>query len=345
MKSYSSSIKLKNFLNKKIIFRCDGGNINEIGTGHIYRCLAIARFLEKKKIKRKNFLFITKKNKEFINGFKLISSEGYDIYSPPRNNILDKKLEINTINNFKSELLIIDRLDNLKKNEILKLREKHKKIILIDSKSKYIKFVDLNLNPHIKNKYTNKNFGIKYLILPVQKTSNKLRKGNKIFLFFGGYDKKNILKKMITNLNKLNFKLKICVEEKHRKLCKNFKNLKFIFINKKNFFSYLKYSKFAITSGGTILFCSLKYCLPNISIAQYKHQKLNILRIAKKNGTLMMESPKHTKKLNYILSRFNNKTYINNFKKKININFSKKISENALFMILKLYDKENIRTF
>ena len=69
-------------------------------------------------------------------------------------------------NNFKSKLLIIDRLDNLKKKEIIKLKKNHQKIILIDSVSKYIKYSDLNLNPHIKNKYTKKNFGLEYLILP-----------------------------------------------------------------------------------------------------------------------------------------------------------------------------------
>ena len=52
MKSNLSQIKSKNFLNKKIIFRCDGGNINEIGTGHVYRCLALQIF-SKKKIKKK----------------------------------------------------------------------------------------------------------------------------------------------------------------------------------------------------------------------------------------------------------------------------------------------------
>ena len=195
MKSNLSQIKSKNFLNKKIIFRCDGGNINEIGTGHVYRCLAIANFFLKKKIKKKNILFITKNKNCFKIGSDLIKNEGYKSYSPNKNNKLDKKVEIDTLNNFESELLIIDRLDNLKKNEILSLRKKHKKIILIDSSSKYIKLADLNLNPLIKNNYSDKNFGIKYLILPQENNLNKKIKENKIFLFFGGYDKKKFFPK------------------------------------------------------------------------------------------------------------------------------------------------------
>ena len=114
MKSNLSQIKSKNFLNKKIIFRCDGGNINEIGTGHVYRCLDNCKFFSKKK-KKKNILFITKNKNCFKIGSDLIKNEGYKSYSPNKNNKLDKKVEIDTLNNFKSELLIIDRLDNLKK--------------------------------------------------------------------------------------------------------------------------------------------------------------------------------------------------------------------------------------
>ncbi len=345
MKSNLSQIKSKNFLNKKIIFRCDGGNINEIGTGHVYRCLAIANFFLKKKINKKNILFITKNKNCFKIGSDLIKNEGYKSYSPNKNNKLDKKVEIDTLNNFESELLIIDRLDNLKKNEILSLRKKHKKIILIDSSSKYIKLADLNLNPLIKNNYSDKNFGIKYLILPQENNLNKKIKENKIFLFFGGYDKKKIFSKIVKSLNKFNFNLKICIEKKHIKNLKKYKNLSFNLINKKNFLSNLRSSKFAIISGGLILFLCLKYSIPSISIPQYRHQKKNIQRIARYKGTLMLENAEHQQKLMSLLSKFVNKNYINKFKKNINNKFSNNINENALFMIFKLYDKKNIRAF
>ena len=94
MKLNSLSVSSKNFLNKRILFRCDGGNVPEIGTGHIYRCLTIAKFLVSKKIKKRNILFITKKNHNYFNGFKLIKSEGYSIFSPNRNIKLENKFEI-----------------------------------------------------------------------------------------------------------------------------------------------------------------------------------------------------------------------------------------------------------
>lgn len=342
MKLNSLSANLKNFLNKRVIFRCDGGNVPEIGTGHIYRCLTIAKFLETKKIKKKNILFISKKKNNFSKGFNLIKSAGFKVYSPESNIKLEKKIEINTLSLFSSELLIIDRLDKIKKRELIKLKKKHKKIVLIDSMSRYIKDSDLYLNPHIKNKYTNKNFGLKYLILPGDKIKKTKKKEKKIFLYFGGYDNKNILKKTINILSKINFNLKICIEKKHEKFCKDFNNLNFIFLNKKNFFLHLKNSNFAIISGGLILYCALKYNVPNISIPQYNHQELNILKIKKLNGTVMLHASKLKQKLENILKKFNNKSYINNYIKHIKLNFSKKINNNALLMILKLYDKKNI---
>ena len=342
MKLNSLSISSKNFLNKRIIFRCDGGDVSEIGTGHIYRCLTIAKFLVSKKIKKKNILFITKKNQNFYNGFKLIKTEGYNIFSPNRNRKLENKFEIDTLNNFKSKLLIIDRLDDLKKKEIIKLKKNHRKIILIDSVSKYIKYSDLNLNPHIKNKYTKKNFGLEYLILPEEKIKRDKTKEKKIFLYFGGYDNKNILKKILKILNNTNFNLKICIEKKNRKICKSFKKLSYIFFDKRSFFSNLKNSNFAIISGGLILYCALKYNVPSISIPQYKHQKINILRIKKRKGTVMLDANQLEQKLEYILSKFNNKNYINSYKRNIKFNFSNKINNNALAMIINLYDKKNI---
>ena len=59
----------------------------------------------------------------------------------------------------------------------------------------------------------------------------------------------------------------------------------------------------------------------------------------------MLKSAEHHQKLMGLLSKFVNNNYINKFKKNINNKFSNKINENALFMILKLYVKKNIRAF
>ena len=42
------------------IFRVDSGNIPELGTGHLFRCINIYKYLIKNKINKKKILFITK---------------------------------------------------------------------------------------------------------------------------------------------------------------------------------------------------------------------------------------------------------------------------------------------
>ena len=46
------------------------------------------------KIKKKKILFITKKNPNFYKGFKLIKTEGYNIFSPNKNRKLENKFEM-----------------------------------------------------------------------------------------------------------------------------------------------------------------------------------------------------------------------------------------------------------
>ena len=57
----------------KYIFRCDAGNIPEIGTGHLTRCLLIAKkLIEENLCEKDEICFATRKNKEFSAGFQKI---------------------------------------------------------------------------------------------------------------------------------------------------------------------------------------------------------------------------------------------------------------------------------
>ena len=57
-----------NFLKTKILFRCDLGDINELGSGHFYRCITIARFLKLKfKLKFKDIIFVLRLKKSIQN--------------------------------------------------------------------------------------------------------------------------------------------------------------------------------------------------------------------------------------------------------------------------------------
>ena len=63
-----------NFFKHKVLFRCDAADIPEIGTGHLYRCLTIARLLKKKfRLKNKDIAFLVKSKNHYKKSLKILS--------------------------------------------------------------------------------------------------------------------------------------------------------------------------------------------------------------------------------------------------------------------------------
>ena len=74
----------------EIIFRCDSGNSNEIGTGHIVRCINLAEKLISKKIVSKNqILFLTRGDKHFNLGKKILLNRGFNFIAKSNNVLVD----------------------------------------------------------------------------------------------------------------------------------------------------------------------------------------------------------------------------------------------------------------
>ena len=63
---------------KKIYIRCDAGNVKDFGTGHVSRMIILAQSL-RKKIKRIEIRFLTRKDKNFKTGAQMILRAGFKI--------------------------------------------------------------------------------------------------------------------------------------------------------------------------------------------------------------------------------------------------------------------------
>ena len=101
-----------NFFKHKVLFRCDAADIPEIGTGHLYRCLTIAKLLKKKfRLKDNKIAFLIKSNSKYKKGIEVLKSYKFKIIK-----IKNKNLRPNSPEEIKyfaansSNLLIIDRL-------------------------------------------------------------------------------------------------------------------------------------------------------------------------------------------------------------------------------------------
>ena len=149
-----------NFSKTKVLFRCDSGDIGELGSGHLFRSITIAKYLKKKfKLKYNDIIFVTKTKKKFFKSLKILKKYNFKVFK------VDTKIknysirEAQIINKFKGKLIILDRLGKVNKKFInYGLRNFEKKIIFDDSSNCRHHF-DASYNPLITNvKKSKKNF-------------------------------------------------------------------------------------------------------------------------------------------------------------------------------------------
>ena len=276
--------KFMNFLKSKVLFRCDAATIAEIGTGHIFRCLTIAKYLKKKfKLKNKEITFLIRSVRSYKIGLKILKKYDYNIIQIKDKNLkLNSKRELKYLNKNQANLLIIDRLDKTNMKFVKGLKNKFLKKIIIDDSSNFRKLFDLSLNPltpKVKKLGNNSYVGFNYLILPAffHKFKKKLSRQKNIFISFGGYDHKNLTITILRILNKLNLRLNIYISKFFEKSYDYSKlNLRIHFFNQNQYLDCLEKSKISITAGGMSLFDNILMKKKIICIPQYKHQEITL---------------------------------------------------------------------
>jgi len=263
------------------IFRVDSGNIPELGTGHLYRCIKIYKYLVSKGINKKDILFIVKisgkydLSKKILNRFKInfkVINEKIKDFS--------KKEELFLIK-FTSKVIIFDRLSKINKSFLKNIRKNFKKIIGIDIKKDKDAYLNYFINPLNNNLIQNKKINnYKNNILPSFGEIKKINKSNKaikkIFIFFGVYDFKKI----------------------NKKISKVFLNSsKFVApSSKKNFFKLMNSSDLVICSGGLTVFDAIFLNKIIITIPQYNHQLKNLKTLQKAKVIFLCELNKNFEK-------------------------------------------------
>ena len=255
----------------KILFRCDAAYIKGIGSGHLIRCIVIAKILEKKfGFKKKEILFITKSKKKYELSKKILQKNKYNYLSI--SNKISKKDEIKLLSKYKSKLLVVDKYKFYDSGNYIKIIKNFNKIIFIDSYKKDIKNV-YYLNPTFSKVDGSKS---PILIIPslLQKNSKKniKKKIKNIFVFFGNFDFNNLEIKVIKILQKIG-KFNIYSSIQNKSKLEIFKNLKLV--KEQNFFKNIKNCDLAITSGGLIMYDVMNLNIPLIIVPQIRHQNIN----------------------------------------------------------------------
>jgi spore coat polysaccharide biosynthesis predicted glycosyltransferase SpsG len=329
------------YINKEnILFRCDAGKIAELGTGHLIRSISLAKLLIRKSIcKKKNIVFLVKVSKRYELAKKILLKERlkFKILDVSTNDYSNNELDFILKNKFKT--IIIDRIGAISSLFLKRLKDKNKKVILIDDGSKNKKKCDLAINSLIfKNLINNQLSGFEYMILPsffVKNKNKEIKKIEKVFVSFGGYDKNDIIKKIYKIFS--NFKnIQFYIDSNNIKNRENISSY-----NRSNFFKKMLESDLVICSGGLTSFDAINLNIPTLCIPQYKHQirnikiasKMGLLKYIKNDKNLVLEINKLLKmfldkKIKLIQMKRNQKNFFNIKKTNIMIKKIKYIHEN-----------------
>ena len=289
----------------QIFVRADSGT--DIGTGHIMRCLALA-----KQLRKMSFCveFISKKLDGNVT--ELVKKNGFKIH------YLDKKITTKKSLNIDSEQTINKIIKNSKIPPFLivdhynldikwekKLRVYVKKIIVIDDlanrKHDCDLLIDQNFYNNLKNRYnklvpkkTVKLLGPEYAMLRdeflrYRKKVKPRKKFKKLLISFGGTDPTNETKKVLESIKILkNKKLeRIYVitgstnKNKIKQLCNSIPNAR-LYHNVENIAKIMYKSDFAIGAGGSTIWERACLGLPTYVSMVASHQKETTNALARK---------------------------------------------------------------
>lgn len=265
---------------KTVIINVDGDN--QIGLGHVYRAMNLAKALKKNKI---NVYFLTKSNilSKFV----------------PKHNIIfvTKTLSLEKIMlKIKPNAIVIDKLQEQSKT--IKLLKRFGKIIAIDYIGKNKFLIDVGINmlypiSGIKNK--NSYSGLEYSILNQKFQNERPIKINKIvkrlLIIQGGSDTPCFTPRILDALNELDYNISISVVigpafkcwNRLNKAEQNSKKSHKIFHNVKNIHSLMKIHDIAITGGGMTLLEFCRLGIPSIVICGARFEN-ETARMLEKNG-------------------------------------------------------------
>ena len=288
---------------EKIFFRVDSSN--EIGSGHIYRCINLAKSL---KNKYKIFFICRKFDGNLIHKirsekFKVLINNKKINYSHPK--VWSKNKQKEDVEFIKKKLkkkykFIISDHYGLGKTWGKRIKDIFERHLAIDDSKYFNKVCDFYLNYNFsekslnsKNKKTKYFCGQKFIlnghnILFKKKTNKKSYK--RIFIFFGSVDKKNFTKFFYNFFNKAKFdnlKIDILVGINHKfrkKFSRNkkYKNVSLIYNKVKNFNKLYKKYDHTLTAANTTMYEQIKADFKPFVIAQNNDQTKVIKNLEKK---------------------------------------------------------------
>ncbi len=295
---------------KKFVFRCDGANLPEIGTGHVVRDVAIAnRLVDTGLCQSGEVSFVMRVGGAFRLGRDLVVDAGFKIEDAADSELAwNSSSEAEILKKLLPTVLVVDRLST-ESSWMRSLKTSVRNIITMDDLGDGAPFATVNVNAILYSDSANSNCltGYDYLALkpmvelPIKTEVSKVES---IVASFGGYDHRNLTGFFLRSLYSsdcnllagLTIELLVGKESEARtdswaELAERISSLHDcevrILIQSENFAAHLAEADLAVLSGGLTIFDALSLGIPSIGIPQYNHQLATLHRLFGQRAVLI----------------------------------------------------------
>jgi spore coat polysaccharide biosynthesis predicted glycosyltransferase SpsG/GNAT superfamily N-acetyltransferase len=264
---------------RKYLYRCDAGEVPEIGTGHLRRGLLLARELKQRYGIETSFLI-----RENVMAAEMVRNSGFSLFTLEGSDD-EIRTTLQVISEYQPDVFVLDRLDS-EIPYVKSLKDTGVFVFTMEDHGSGADSADVVINVinafqwdrNGKTPYT----GPSYMVLPPVEPSSRTYKdrAETIFLSFGGYDHLDLTTKTLKALKDLDQSLRIIVvmrrgspnsgrvEEFIREEVPGVE----IFFDVKVMSELIREADLALVCGGLTLFEAMLFGLPSIVIAQYDHQ-------------------------------------------------------------------------
>ena len=284
---------------KKIVFRCDGAALPEVGTGHIVRDIEIANALVAKGLcSAGEISFVARVEGPFFVGCRLIKEAGFRIEAVKDDSLnWNSDEESRALINIAPTILIIDRLST-DFEWMASLVKNICSVVAIDDVGGGALLANVLINgilhdiPSARYRYV----GYDYLFLKNADFPKKIKvpkESCRIVASFGGYDHRDLMGFFLDTLleddmlEKNLGSIELLVGPEDNKTIDRWKgkskkiSLKYaievdLVINAPDFLARVSEADIAVLSGGLTIFDAVSLGVPSLGLPQYEHQ-LNTL--------------------------------------------------------------------
>lgn len=263
------------FRQKKIVFRADG--YQELGMGHIYRCLTLALRMTGQEI-----IFVTNKNHK--EGYEKLKNSCLPVYG------IEKETDFYAfLKEYQADIAVIDCL-NTSKEHVQKLKQLAGRVITMEDLGEGAVYADAVINAlyHTKTPRPNEYVGAGYVCIRdeffMRKPKEFSSRVRNVLVMFGGTDPSNLTKKIYGIAGKLqeqepemelHFLLGCGYPADENKIVTDTGHRLFVHKDVRNVSQYMQHADLAFTSQGRTVFELAVMGVPAIVMAQNEREQLH----------------------------------------------------------------------